>query len=264
MVHIHGMAGNYYENVFLDAMAQALTEAGWALLCGNNRGHDTVADLAVAGETEAYKRIGGSREVFAESARDVAAWCDLAASRGNLPMVLQGHSLGAVKAAYYLAERSDSRVSGLILLSPPDMVALAESDPGHVARVAEATRMVAAGEGDEFLTGLLWDWYVLSANTFLDLTSRGRAVDVFNLYDPAAASALNHLGVPTLAVIGERDDVVTSENSETHLARIRAKLTRSPDFRGVVVRGASHVFFGCHTEMASAVTAWLRRARGPA
>ncbi|TAN57334.1 hypothetical protein EPN15_04780 [Patescibacteria group bacterium] len=58
VLHIHGMAGNFYENYFLDQMAKQFTAAGYAFLPGNTRGHDFIADFKIAGPKEKYKRAG--------------------------------------------------------------------------------------------------------------------------------------------------------------------------------------------------------------
>ena len=64
ILHVHGMAGNFYENRFVDAMTKVYTEKGYSFLSINTRGHDFIADFSVAGDKEEYKRIGNFREVF--------------------------------------------------------------------------------------------------------------------------------------------------------------------------------------------------------
>ena len=39
VIHIHGMAGNFYESRFVDAIADRLASLGIAFLTANNRGH---------------------------------------------------------------------------------------------------------------------------------------------------------------------------------------------------------------------------------
>src|SRR3989344_2326231 len=45
LVHVHGMAGNFYENKFLDAIAETLTKNNIAFLTFNNRGCELMKDL---------------------------------------------------------------------------------------------------------------------------------------------------------------------------------------------------------------------------
>src|SRR5258708_4101905 len=94
ILHVHGMAGNFYENKFLDVMAKTFTDNGWALLVPNTRGHDFISDFPVAGEKEEYKRIGNFREKFEECVLDIKAWLDFASTENYRDVVLQGHSLG--------------------------------------------------------------------------------------------------------------------------------------------------------------------------
>ena len=60
---------------------------------------------------------GGGWERFDESPHDVDAWITLATSLGYERVVLIGHSLGALKVAYYQARRQDPRVAGLVAAS---------------------------------------------------------------------------------------------------------------------------------------------------
>ena len=45
LVHVHGMGGNFYENKFLDAIAETLTSNGIAFFTFNNRGCEFIKDL---------------------------------------------------------------------------------------------------------------------------------------------------------------------------------------------------------------------------
>src|SRR4051812_29408322 len=115
VLHLHGMAGNFYENRFLDVMAHAYTGAGVALLAANTRGHDMIADFPlVAGDVPSARR-GVAYDVFAECVHDLRAWIDVLAARTTMPIVVQGHSLGGSKAVYYLHHSEDTRVGGLVL-----------------------------------------------------------------------------------------------------------------------------------------------------
>src|SRR3989344_860743 len=81
ILHIHGMAGNFYENRFLDAMAKTLTDNGWAFLAPNTRGHDFIADFPVEGDKEEFKRVGNVFEKFEECVLDIKCWMDFAEKR---------------------------------------------------------------------------------------------------------------------------------------------------------------------------------------
>lgn len=124
ILHIHGMAGNFYENVFLDSMAEEYTKAGYAFLTGNNRGHDHIADFHIVGPKENYKRIGDVFEKIEDCILDINTWLEFLKQKGYKVFILQGHSLGAVKAVYYLNNYSNNPFISLVLASPPDILGL--------------------------------------------------------------------------------------------------------------------------------------------
>src|SRR4051794_29844677 len=103
VLHVHGMAGNFYENRFLDVFADVYTRAGLALLTVNPRGHDTIADFPLAGGGS--RRVGSAYERFADCALDLEAWATVLRERGFGRIIVQGHSLGASKVVHYLTSQ---------------------------------------------------------------------------------------------------------------------------------------------------------------
>lgn len=256
VVHIHGMGGNFYENRFLDSMANVYTKNGWAFLPFNTRGHDLIADFPVAGNKEKFKRIGNSREKFAESIYDVGAWLDLVSELGFKEIVLQGHSLGAVKAVYYLGKTGDKRISKLVLASPPDMVALAEVEENHKALLKQSKEMILQGKGESLLPEMIWNWYYLSANTYVDFAKRGGAIDVFNTYDKQAPSILSKIRIPTLAFLGGEDNAMVIPKMEA-LEILKSKAKNCPVFDIRIVENAPHSYFGHEKEVAMMIKDWI-------
>jgi len=258
VIHVHGMSGNFYENLFLDAMAKAFTENGWAFLTLNTRGHDYIADFPIAGPEEKHLRIGNFREIFEDSAKDIKAWVDVAEAKGFKKIVLQGHSLGAVKVAYYMAQTQDKRISKLVLASPPDMVGLFENDgEEHKQRLELAKQMVKEGKGGDMMPGKVWGWYHLSPQTYLNFTQRGAEIDVFNTYDKQKPSkTLEAITIPTLAFCGSEDDANIMPAADA-METIKQKATKTPRFDTAVVAGAPHSYFGHEKEVAELILAWI-------
>lgn len=222
-LHIHGMGGNFYENLFLDSMATELTNNSYAFLSINTRGHDQIADFPTAGSEEKHKRIGNTYEKFEECVLDIKSAIDYLEQNRYTEIILCGHSLGAVKVAYYIGKTQDSRVSKLVLMSPPDMVSLFEVENYHTDLLAQSKQLIAEGKGEELLNQKIWDWYHLSANTYVDLSSRDYPVDVFNSYDKDKTSILSEIRIPTLAFLGEKDDATALPQQEA-LERNRSRL----------------------------------------
>jgi pimeloyl-ACP methyl ester carboxylesterase len=255
-LHIHGMAGNFYENSFLDVMAQEITNIGYAFFVINTRGHDVVSDFPVVGTEEKYKRIGNAFEKFEECLLDIKSAVDYLSGQGYEKIVLCGHSLGSAKVAYYLAKTQDSRIDRLILMSPPDMVGLAESESYHKSLLAQAKQMVSSGEGEELLPLKIWGDYYLSAGTYVDSSVRDNPIDIFNTYDKTKSSLLREIRIPVFSFFGEKDDAVIVTPSEA-LDIIKSKAINAPIFETTIVRGSSHSYFGEERQMVDKIIKWL-------
>jgi alpha-beta hydrolase superfamily lysophospholipase len=257
-LHIHGMAGNFYENRFLDSMAREITDAGYTFFSANNRGHDYIADIPIAGSDEKFKQIGNAYEKFEECIFDIKAGIDFLEKCGYKNIVLCGHSLGSVKVVYYVAKTQDKRIEKLILMSPPDMVWIAEKSKEYKEIFMGAQKMISEGSGDELMPVKVRGGYHLSANTCLDLGARGNPVDVFNVYDETAPSVLKDITIPTLAFLGEKDDVTMSPQSEA-LRIIKQKAMNAPKFDTDIIEGATHCYFEREDAMAKKIIDWLNQ-----
>jgi alpha-beta hydrolase superfamily lysophospholipase len=255
-LHIHGMGGNFYENRFIDVMAENITQAGYAFLSINTRGHDIIADFPIAGGEEKYKRIGDAYEKFEECLLDIKPAVDYLQKNGYEEIVLCGHSLGAVKVVYYVAKTQDARVKKLVLMSPPDMIGLAEEGSSHKDLLSQSQKMVSEGRGEELLPTKVWDWYHLSANTYVDLNTRDNPVDIFNTYDKTKSSILSEIKIPTFAFLGEKDDAAILPQQEA-LEIIKSKAVNAPSFEIDIIPGAPHSYFGKEKVMAERIIKWL-------
>lgn len=146
---MHGVGGRFHDSFYRNFSA-ALVANGTATLRANNRGHDVVnrgnAKGAFAGA--ALERIDACEH-------DWRAWLDLLERRGYRRILLFGHSLGAVKSAYYLATTRDPRVTGCVLASPPRFNPermLASSRGAEFGAMLETARtLVATGRGDDLM-----------------------------------------------------------------------------------------------------------------
>ncbi|MDO5969318.1 alpha/beta hydrolase [Flavivirga aquimarina] len=128
IIHVHGSYGNFYENFFLEEMSNKFNETGVSFLSIRTRGSDYYSDFKILNNKEyKSKRIGGIREIFQECTLDIEPWILLAKKKGYHKVLLQGHSLGAMKIVYF-NKNIEGNVDGLILLSPPDSIGLQKKD----------------------------------------------------------------------------------------------------------------------------------------
>lgn len=243
LVWVHGLTGRFYGPMIV-RVGRDLATRGYQFVTGNNRGHDFGTILWTRGGKARF--AGGAWERFDESPRDVGAWVDFAIGLGARSVVLVGHSLGALKATYYLAQRQDPRVAGLVLASPavrayrlrPEMVELAE-------------KMVAEGRGQDLLPwGISPVSGTLSAQTYLNRKQAN--LDLFGAETPDPAVA--RVTCPVYAFFGTRERWV---GEETDLETIRRHAVRAPRVDTRMFEEADHRYSGLEGEVAQAIAVWV-------
>ena len=146
----HGTGGRFYgASPLHDRLSDRFLAHGVAVLRVNNRGHDLVY-LGPNG------LLGSGVETVGDCRHDWAAWNDFAEARGFRRIALAGHSLGAVKTIYYLAEVPDPRVRCAIVTSPPRLsyrtYLSMEGSEQFAADFERAQKLLAAGQPDVLFT----------------------------------------------------------------------------------------------------------------
>ena len=260
LVHVHGMAGNFYENKFLDAIAETLTANGIAFFAFNNRGCELIKDLTkIVNGKRTYIRIGNAYEEFEDSQIDITAAINFVGSRGFSNVHLSGHSLGSPKVAHYVANRNDNALSSVIFISPSDMVGLIKIDKNHDRDMNMAKQMVAEGRGNELLPNpVLWDGNPLSAKTYISLGGMESNVAVFNFHDPKdTLPLLSKITIPTYAVMGRKDDALVIPVEET-MERIKKPMINSPKVETNILGDAGHGYNGFEQDLADALVSWIK------
>ena len=252
VIWIHGWGVNFYQPNYV-AIGRALAGRGYTCITGNTRMHDL-------GNVERYrlgKRIrgGGYWGVASEHRRDLAAWTDFAEARGFKRVVLVGHSAGAAAVREYLAEKQDARVAGLVLASGsigPD--ASSDSD-----QVAQATRLMAAGEGDALVRDPKRSFpSYISAATLLDIATPPSPAfrDFFGVQTTTTNPAITRIRCPLLAFFGTRGDV----GGEKELELLKSCITRQPSGPSRVdtfmIRGADHMYGDEEVQVAEIIAKW--------
>jgi len=281
VVHVHGWEGNFYENRFIDHAAGACSRSGVAFAAFNNRGHDYIADILPVrriqkAETRKqnselrrrrqegldYVQIGGVYEKLTDCVDDIRAWIDFAAGRGATRVILQGHSHGAIKAAYYLTATGDPRVCGLVLLSPSDDMGIARKQLGDrqfLKLLARARSLMRAGKGRQLLAGRELQ-YPVSAATFYDCHNRDSITGMFNLSrtDREEFPELASIRVPVLMAVGTVNEAFVGASGK-YLADVREHLVNCPSFTGAVIEGGPHNYLEHEPALAWELENWLRK-----
>lgn len=242
VVSVHGYAGSFYSGVQAH-FPRALARSGYLVVVPNMRDHDR----------------GPKTARFEESALDIAAAVDEAASRGPGPVILHGQSMGTNRVCYYLAERADPRVVALVLTAGPgDLFEWNVRVFGREAAqrtLAEAQRRIAEGRGRELM--------------LVDLGPLGQALysadHLVSLRGPDTRSNpyrnLAAVRVPVLIVQGTADPLVDREHVPE---RLRASARAAPRVDVLMIDGADHAFSRHRAELADAVIGWLGKVLGAA
>lgn len=238
-IHVHGTWGNFYGNPFINALAECYGRHGIGFLTANFPGHD---ETAVS-------------EDFDDFTPALDAW--IGAYAGEAPLLLQGHSLGALKALRYLSDSratNRERIRSLVLLSPFDIVAFYAR--GHVdevdSRLARLDALIASAGRDAIAPSEWFDMWLITYGTLRALSTPGSPADQFDSRTQLPISPVRRLHVPTFIGIGGED--FAQYPTPKDVARMTAGL---PMVTSALIEGAPHNFAGSVDRLVREVDAWL-------
>lgn len=256
---VHGMSGNFIENDFADVLGKTLATNKIGMLYGHNRGYNHINDITTKnGKTI---RVGAMYERFTDCVFDIEAWVNKVNEFGYKKIILLGHSLGCNKTIHYFSSSKPQNIVGVILASPPDMVGLFEKteyQPNHKELLAEAKQNVNDGNPRKLVSGMVWDWYNLSSQTYIDLSQANGAVDNLPVRNSSNEfSELASINVPILGIMGEFDDIAINTLSED-LDLIASKATGTPSFTKKFIKGANHTYENEEQQFSDAVLEWIK------
>ena len=240
---IHGSRGNFADPVTKE-MAEDLTKLGYACLSLNTTAHDTVW----ANPNGAY--YGNAYEVLDNTCDDLKAGVDYLHDAGYTHVALLGHSMGAVRTAYYAATRPDPRVSAVIPVSPVRLsyshFAASKDAPGFLELIRRAEELEAAGKGRELLDAGFPIQQLFSASSYLD--KHGRA-ERYNLVDLAPG-----IRIPMLVLAGSLETHTRLLDMGRDLAEAAVN---SPGVECVIIEGGEHSLPNKKREASTTVLRWL-------
>jgi pimeloyl-ACP methyl ester carboxylesterase len=224
---------------------QLLSSDGWGVAMINNRGHDWVA--VNPGDR---RWIGAAYETIEESALDFQAGQRWLRERNHRRIVLAGHSLGGLKAAFTQAFFPGEDVVALAMFSSPRLPdEQVWNWPAHERLLQHCQTMVAQGRGEalmavEMPTSTPATQGVMCSRTYI------------NKYGPDAVTTslryADRIRVPTLLLAGELEKPQLSFTFDMERA-----LSNAPSVQRVTVQGADHIYTDRHRQVAEAAHAWL-------
>ena len=244
MLLIHGSRGNFCDPA-TKTMSEDLSARGIACLALNTNAHDTVWYHP---PSDSYK--GNAFEILANTMSDLRAGIDHLEQRGYRAIGLLGHSMGAVRVAYYAATQDDPRVAAVVPVSPVRLsysyyLASVDADEFR-ANLETAQRLVDDGNPDGVFRVNFPIPQFFSAASYLDKHGPFEKYNLINLAD--------RIGVPLLALNGSRETHTRLERMAQDLARAAVN---SPAASAIMVEEGEHSLVNRTAEASAAVLNWL-------
>jgi alpha-beta hydrolase superfamily lysophospholipase len=241
---IHGSRGNFYDGA-TKSMAEDLSAQGYACLPLNTNAHDTAWYNPGSREFK-----GNAFEVLADTCIDLRAGIDHLTERGYRSIGLLGHSMGAVRVAYYAAIQDDGRVTTVVPVSPVRLsysyFMESEDAEEFAANIEIAHRLIAEGEPEGLFRVGHPIPQLFSAASFLD---KHGPEEKYNLIDHA-----HGIRVPMLTLNGSLETHSRLRDMAQDLA---AAAANSPKAETLMVEGGEHSLVNRTTEASDAVLKWL-------
>ena len=241
---IHGSRGNFYDGA-TKSMAEDLSTQGYACLPLNTNAHDTAWYNPGSREFK-----GNAFEVLADTCIDLRAGIDHLTERGYRSIGLLGHSMGAVRAAYYAATEDDGRVTAVVPVSPVRLsysyFMESEDAEEFAASIEVARRLIARGEPEGVFRVGHPIPQLFSAASFLD---KHGPEEKYNLINHA-----HGIRVPMLTLNGSLETHSRLRDMAQDLA---VAAVNSPKAETLMVEGGEHSLVNRTTEASDAVLKWL-------
>lgn len=239
-VHLHGTGGNFYANKIATAFAPVYREFGYRFATINLPGYDSEY------RTENYADYGPALD----------SWLKRLSTGDYL---LQGHSLGALKALDHLRNRDKSeRCKRVVLLSPFDIVAFyCSGKPEKHEDIRRQVLVVQNELGDAAsVPKAIFDVWDISAGTHLSMTEIGGVLDCFPSRNAELITAGQWLPRQDVFVaIGGADFAAFPSPSA-----VEAMMPNAKNLKYVLIEGAPHNFDGRIEILASALRDWLSKS----
>jgi len=241
---IHGSRGNFYDGA-TKSMAEDLSAQGYACLPLNTNAHDTAWYNPGSREFK-----GNAFEVLADTCIDLRAGIDHLTERGYRSIGLLGHSMGAVRVAYYAAIQDDGRVTTVMPVSPVRLsysyFMESEDAEEFAANIEIARRLIARGEPEGVFRVDHPIPQLFSAASFLD---KHGPEEKYNLINHA-----HGIRVPMLTLNGSLETHSRLRDMAQDLA---VAAVNSPKAETLMVEGGEHSLVNRTTEASDAVLKWL-------
>jgi alpha-beta hydrolase superfamily lysophospholipase len=247
---VHGTGGNFYSSSLLGAFTDRLLGLGCAVLMVNTRGHDGISNAVTA---RGGRRLGAAYEMVDDCRHDVAAWLEWLRQRAGPRVGLLGHSMGAVKCLYALAQQPLPGAACVIALSPPRLSYSWFCSGPQAAEFLETCRQaeqsVAAGQPGALLDVRFPLPFVITAAGYLE---KYGPEERYNFLRFAGS-----VPCPVLITLGALE-VEANAAFRGSPEALQALAERYPRLQVRTIAGADHFYTNARDDVLAQVESWLR------
>lgn len=248
---IHGTGGNFYSSTFFELLAKNLAARGVAVVRANTRGHDGISTLVTS---KGAVRLGAAYERVEDCRHDLAGWIAWLQQNVGPRIALLGHSLGAVKCLYALAQQPAPAVAALIAISPPRLsyswFCQSTKSPEFLEIYQLAEELVQDGQPNVLLEVKLPLPFVITAAGYVEKYGPDERYNYLNF--------LGSIRCPTLLLFGgvEIENNMAFQQAPEEVRRVAAKKT---NIAVEVVPGADHFYTGVRDQAWQQIDGWLNK-----
>lgn len=258
VIHVHGLAGNFYENSFIDYQRKSYLENNYSYFVFNNRGNGYFTDLIKRGKEIEYIKGGAAFESFVDSYLDIDCAINYAKKLGYNEIVLQGHSYGCNKVINYYINNNDKLIKSIILLAPCDIFSEFKIFTDEFDEyIAECRKKVIEGKGEEVIFNNNFPPMAFCARTVVeDFLTDGNA-DTFRYRDDKYIDLnMKKIEIPILIQIGELDQFALTVDKDKVINYFKNNLTNYEiDF----IENADHGYNNYELTIALKCTEFLKK-----
>lgn len=248
VIHVHGLNGNFYENEFLDVLAEAYTDKTYAFLTFNNRGKDFISELH---KGTGFTLIGGSLERFKDCLLDIDGVVNWVKEKGYDEIILEGHSYGCNKVLYYYNQRKDKCIKKIVLLAPCDIPSECKkflTEEEYQMAKEESTRLVNEGKESELIDfSVMANGKIAAGTYYYDFLPGGENDFIrYNESPKGKSEILNNIAIPTLIVFGDADECVLTQPIDV----VRDYLNNNIRYGNIkIIKGADHSYTNSYNQL---------------
>lgn len=264
ILHIHGFEGDFYSNLFIEAIGTKLEENNHAFLTVQTRG--TSPQQCLLNTKGGWIYTGSYFETLEEAYKDIDCWIKFLIEKGYKQIILQGHSLGTIKIMRYLKEVNlKEYVTKLILLAPFDktwlfMKAASDANKTTTELAAAAKAKIKEGKGNELAPNGFDDVPHTYAN-FLSWATEDELGRMFDFYNSEYNFPyLKSIEIPVAIFVGRNDEFFYPSDPDNFEKGMEILLTNIKNSEGLIIPETGHSFAGAEQILSENILKFIHKS----